>query len=490
VWADYFEKQQPTSHPWIWNPQWSNELKRNELVPENAPTVSDLESLFSITLPQNSASYPLTQWLTALQYLGFNTDDSDSDHSQNLPPRVAANGVPLLTWEDLGLTGHSELLLWGEPQTLRQLIDPLSSLTLSRRLFPPALTALLASQGAAPPSPEDEAIFLKRRLLDLFPKIKWIHSQSKPVTIKAGPQFIPLQKIPQGPYSPSLIESWVRCPAKTALERLCSAQPLEVWDSATENAAELGSWLHVVLKDFFLQPDWTNPGAQLRDLFQKHQAEIFHTSSSTDYQNLLSSRSNAWIPLLEHHLNVFEKPLLEFLSQKNSRLLEYSAQATVYDVPLKGRMDRIDCLQSGSHWLWDYKTGSKKGKPLTLLKNGDSQWFIYKYLLEFVSETPRFQISAGGYLNPLTPEKSCLFIFGDTLENETLARVAESAGYPSHFIGDKDDPLIQSAVKSILKKFSETIQKPPEPTPLQNSLCSTCSVSGICGRPWLQEKST
>jgi len=106
------------------------------------------------------------------------------------------------------------------------------------------------------------------------------------------------------------------------------------------------------------------------------------------------------------------------------------------EMPLRGRIDRVDRREGGSLVVWDYKTGSAsafdEGEPLD--DGARLQWALYAYALEQLKEEP---VSRSGYYFTSADEMGTRRAFDpsrhrDDVERhlETLSRLARTGSFP------------------------------------------------------------
>lgn len=77
------------------------------------------------------------------------------------------------------------------------------------------------------------------------------------------------------------------------------------------------------------------------------------------------------------NITTIENTLADLFKGAQPRDLEVSFTSTLAGVPVRGKIDRIDCLPDGSHLLLDYKTGTVDFTPNHIAKGTHFQALLY-----------------------------------------------------------------------------------------------------------------
>ncbi len=289
--------------------------------------------------------------------------------------------------------------------------------------------------------------------------------------------------------SPSGLEALSRCSAAylfSNIERLDFSQ-------ANEERLDprlLGSLVHKVLEKFLGTPDFKSVKSQVEKIFSDEKSNFFKDLSAME-SAFLESRTEILCEELSFHIETFEKDLFELFPARKIETEKVLA-APLNNMRIRGRVDRLDEIPSDAappwYLLFDYKTGKNTGKALTQVKNAKFQFFIYREMLIQLKS----RVGAGGYLNPLDPEKSSLFILEDFPQLEKLKGL-----YSRH--GHSCEILSASLLEEIKEKLSYFLASAQEvfntktfiAEPLTKSQCGLCDYRFVCGRPhFLKEGST
>lgn len=296
-------------------------------------------------------------------------------------------------------------------------------------------------------------------------------------------------QVPDAPlkktFSPSALESYAECPRRYYLSRLIEPKPLRDDDLGDPDFLKRGEWLHACLEEFFKRNQWDSIDAasQLRAGI----GTVFGTTITPLYRQSLETEATILGERLDRHLREFELPLHQRFSQRRLQL-EEALKAEIEGQSLYGKIDRIDDLGQNLFLIWDYKSGETTGAPATQIKNGKFQWFLYKEIFE--KQKPGATVLGGGYLNPLDPEKSSLFLFrsgpGGAALDFLEAHFAEQQ-HPFHVIhADKSDDL-HAQLNTQLQTIVQGLRaRDFAATPRKDSSCDRCDVVALCGRPYLR----
>ena len=507
--ADFLEHQSPDNHPFLRGPLLRGlseeylgkpstlELNYGELREAVLLHRPDLRS----TLSSENFSGPASDWIKVFFELGFFEDSSENPPEGLRHPRLSPEGTSVLSLGDLGLTGHSKIVLWGTVTGIQELCDPQSPEVLKQRRLPSQLSSLMEAMGYRLPDPSREAVIRAGLIHELSDRISVLPQTQVTHGREAEPNTFQMDlKLDHRAPSPSAVESWFKCSMRFALERLLKLESSEEWDAVDENALKMGSWIHRALEKFFDSPDWEAPHALISRILESTRDEFFLERSTPSYLKILSSRGALVADQLVDHIERFERPLAE-LRRNSKPLRELKVQGTAFGQKFRGIVDRIDILPDGRLLLWDYKTGFvRESKAESQFKQGRFQWFLYRELLKpdnlgEIEEPTRTllknaRIAGGGYLNPLEPKKSSLFIFEDQAQGLVgiLETLFKNNKQPFQLLTpallDKAEASLRNAMDIVLSEMREgTIR----PVPHKPSECAHCSQVALCGRPYLEE---
>jgi gas vesicle protein len=401
-------------------------------------------------------------------------------------PRLAANGVPLLTLPDLALAGAKEYWLWGSRKDFEKFLAPQSSHVLKQQDWPLLLRRLLDARGLALPDPEEEQELLLGSLESLGTKLKILETPwSERSPLQAAPQWQEAQLLAKDSLSPSALEAYHDCSLRYYFERILKPERIEDWDPVPLNPMEYGNWVHVVLEKFLQNPDWDQLDSVLLNLIQAEQKNLFQSPHSPAYQKILSQESEILFEKLRDHLKNFEAPLLHILGPRTQLQAELTIKSSWQGRNYHGKVDRLDTYNSQWQLLWDYKTGHVQNKHATQVNNGKFQWHLYRALLS--SEK---NICGGGYLNPLDASKSNLILFTSQFPHDKTQAFFELAENTGHKIEIADTEAEDTIAQNLEAKLSELHEKmqlgilAPEGDIKKD--CPHCSARALCGKVYLE----
>jgi RecB family exonuclease len=486
LWADFEAQARAPNHAWLRSKEPAALLATRGFKTDVAPNPDEIMAFIQEEAGERAqgldevaevSAGDLPAWILALGDLGLLRDERrGAPHV-----RVSADGVPLLTLEDLPLAGARTQVLWSTPKALQPLLEAHSEDTLAKRPLPTRLNAALEAVGLAVPDPAREAPLMLRALASSRSALCWLEAQGPRRGVeRAAPTWrgAPLKG---APYSPSRLQSHLDCPLRHYLDRERSLKKAPAWDPENFDARAKGDWIHNALEQFLRAPDWQQPHARLQTLLEEGIEAAFTAPHSPSYRRLLAAQSRVLSAQLARHIEDFERPLAELCPTRELKLEEDHA-ASFLGTSFKGRVDRVDLLPNNEALLWDYKSGRTDGKAETQVKAGKIQWFLYRRILR----EQGFNVVGGGYLNPLDPAKSKLFALNEGF-GERLSTL---------FDGLRHDwePLSVDALERIDVVVEEKITLARAgiesgnitPRPREEKICMQCEHRGLCGRPYLE----
>ncbi len=500
--ADFEARDRPEDHP-LHRPGEENasfdvEALLLELVDEKGLPVEAALQL------RSRLEDPLVRgpWLEVLQDEGW----LESDEETASDPRSHATGPSVFPLEDLAWVGASEATLWTRAESLEKLLSPLSPETRARRLVPREVETWLAAEGVRLPDPSREAPALARWLAALRPRLRLFRREVP--RFDAREVNFGTRESPARPESASGLEAVLTCPRRYYISRRLRLEDPEGWDSEDLSPLKRGNWIHRVLELFFVRAgddDWRVPRALLEALFLETLAKEAGERSTPGHQNYLRNYIPSYLRALTRHVNEFEAPLRDLAGPRRV-LSEFAfAPCDTNGFSLRGRIDRID-LYEGGFGLWDYKTGSLPAATLKGLVNaGQIQWALYRRLLESGRlaaapaqgelpapsaplEAGRFWV--GGYLQPLDPSRSVLFVGPDAPGpvHELFTR-SLSARYRVTIPKEEDWRQAEAQLDASLAEIRARLDRGDfAPEPRQATACDRCHVVALCGRPDLSRE--
>jgi RecB family exonuclease len=509
LWADYNKSGRPAHHPYARDESLSEELRhegfpvsgeaclttiKNFLIEKNPQRASELRTLV------DGDSKHLPDWVCVFDEHDFFCW-SDLESERPIEARISPRGVDLLCLEDIPFGGHATLALWTHRRDLIELTDPDSPVQFKKRPLPAKLVNLLESRGLSIPDPGREAQALKQLLIELEPQLAVldIHGSEK-VFLRAPPRFDQLGFEGEIKLSPSTVEQYFRCHFKFYLSRLLELGPDNNWDPTEINVLSKGTWIHRALELFFKTPDWESPSKFIHENLLEGIDQVFDDKVSENYKKILRADAEVLTHRLTRHLTGLERDIQTKFPTRRF-LTELWIEAELGGEQIRGSVDRIDIFPNGEVLLWDYKSGSiENSKPLTQIRGGRMQWFIYRSMLESLSPQARarlklpthgeLRVVGGGYVNPMQATKSSLFVFPDT--SPELAAFLESLfkiyHHPVRSISASDTEGIRGELVKIVQETAQSLRRGDfTPLPRVEADCQRCEHQALCGRPFLRE---
>lgn len=481
LYARYFEEHEPTHHPYLRLP--------SRTFPEefSADVVrARLAEIFAEAEARELDPPPEARWSSWVRVLEACLSGATDGTPPPPHPRQSPGGVPWLTPADLGFAGVSNQILWASRDELEELCDPVSSVRVARESLSPRLKELLKASGYAVPDPGREAR-LFRGVLEAqvetlrLPKASHLATPVRQTAPKLRVQTPTLTTA----LSPSAIESYLSCAFRYYADRMLKLRDSEEWDPSTENALKLGRWTHKALELAF---DQGRDAASL-EASLKSNLDEFYPMVTPAYRRVLEARAEGLARELEIHMVSFESALEDW--REGRPLTERRVSGAFGNIPLTGIIDRVDLLREGGTLIWDYKTGDVREKNLEAqLKHGRVQWLLYRHILEKNleggAERPCW---GGGYLNPLKPSRSALFLVEDGNPLfERLLLVFQNAGHPVQVLRRASLEAAETELADIVAQVLENIALGVfTARPRRDQDCNTCAHLALCGRPYLME---
>jgi hypothetical protein len=484
---DYHYQEKPSFHNYLRAPKAQEQMRGFQL--HESPSHIAVLKLFETQYPDDFES--ISQILEFLDLLNpddikFLCDLSFFKSSRNAEtfPDSNPEGLPLLTIEDFPWCASQQSYFWSDPTSLSKWCETDSAEVLARRLFPPQVESWLEAEGLSVPNPSREATNFKS-LLETFKEhiqiatLKSLHTKnpSPAPTLNLEENHSKITKL-----SPTALEAYKQCPRRFYYQRVLRLNEKLVLDNTEMAPLQKGSWLHSALENFFKNPEWDNPLLSLQTHLKNLVSILFSEDSTAPQQELLISQSTKLALQLASHITHFEKRLEESFSILE-RKMEEELSFQYKEITLRGFVDRIDVFKNGV-FIWDYKTGSThKSSYKTLFSNGYFQWWVYKKIWETMN--PHLPVLGGGYINPINPNHSRLFILEGA---EKLALLSEELNLPYDLISPKNSVLnfekeVWVEIDQILRAIDEGRF---EASPLKDNLCARCSMKYLCGKPFLE----
>ncbi len=404
--------------------------------------------------------------------------------TKSLEPRLDAfhpTGVAALSLDDLAWGLGNPLCLVGDLSQLKELCRPHSPASEARAVFPSWLRSEIEKLcSIAVPDPAREALWLSGWMAEHQSKIHYLRAPVAPSKLivpepdSKGPSYT-------RPLSASTLKNYSQCPRSFLWGQLLRLSPNPEPDADRINPAVYGNWVHAVLEKTptkeLQSPEWFQD--------QLHQAleNYFDAKlASPEYRELLKLVGSRDALSLHRWFENFEVPL-HGLIQPHEQHREQNLQIEWRGHAIAARLDRVDQTRD-ELFVWDYKTGSiPTGAWEKLVEQGHPQLPLYKALSETHWAT---KLSACGFLNPLNPSKSKIFVFSN---QDAILKLCEKMSIPVEQVGTESAKIgedsLMSAVEAATKGLAEGFYGAQPQDPKQ---CDRCYQSGLCGRPFLVQE--
>ncbi len=500
LWADYHENNPSPSHGIFQNPQAPLFLKTIDLdLNSELEQKQNLQRLFHFFSQTHSTWENLAElctksltknWLRLGDWVQVFIKTSEKHFATSSPqllshPRLSAQGLGIYTLADIPFLGMENLYLWTTKEECLELLNPESEFTLKKKLFPTKLEALFFSKGLAAPNPSYEANLLIRLLLECHHQLVIFdeastnsHDLLKP---KPKPSFETRIPSPQK-LSASQIELYTSCPQRYYWQRLLKTKSIDEWDPETPSALKRGLWIHKSLELFFKNPQWEQSAHFFETTLVSLIETYFTERVSANYKAYLASLAKKESQLLAQHIEGFEYPLYQQFPELQHQC-EKPFEFPYLNRTFRGVFDRVDTINQQNVLLWDYKTGRvcPSSKPTTMISShAKSQWFFYNETMA--------NVQGGGYLNPLDPSKSILFVFEDSNESILNFLMYQQKAHSVSLISNKEKNEIRELIKHTFEEAIDGIANNQfAPNPIQESLCKSCHFQNACGKPFFEQ---
>ena len=500
LWLDYHSGSTSLgkAHP-LYQSKSAVALLEKYLIPiDENPTASFLKKKLGVrfpdhqteflSVPDESTHHELIEWLLYFAHEGL--------LSANSHPISGIDILPILPIQTVGLMPFERAYLWGESESLLKLSDIDNPLIEDPMMLPYRLQSLIESFRYQIPRPSREAELLRTFFTEMNGRFHLIEVEEE---TKLSPIPAPEYLLTAGTakkYSPSMLEAYYECPLRFYLGRDLRIEREEEWDADSLSALGKGKWIHKALESFFQAESWLDAAASIKNYLESSIDEIFFKQITPVYRKILSALGEVYAESLGRHIETFEGPLRDLFSQRKI-FTEQDILGVVAGNKIWGKLDRIDVLNPHELMVWDYKTGSVDGLPITQIKNGKFQWFLYREMIRSLGSEQRAQLGisesarvvGGGYLNPLEPEKSYLFVDSDLARIEDLERIFQNTGH--HFV--RLDGELEERIKEALFDVLDLVhyglsRNDFSPRPRSDTLCYRCDQNVLCGRLEHREK--
>jgi len=425
----------------------------------------------------------LVEWAFVLQEL-FAPQKTPLQVPRNIHPR----GIPALTLEDLPWGLGNPMYLVGQLSDLEELCRPHSSLSESKAVFPMWLrTDLEKHCHIAVPDPVREAQWLQSWLAHWQSRIRRLGSPPPPHRIPAEAPPIEGPKLTK-PLSASSLKSYQSCPRLYFLESLNRLNLDPEPDADRLHPMLYGKWIHDVLEQVvhILEPKPETLTEILKKTLGTHFQDRF---ASPDYRQLLESVAVEEAHKLHRWILQVEEPLVRPIVEAQGSLKhhkELSIQGLWRNRSFTAKLDRLDESQDRL-WIWDYKTGSAPSGPWeSLVKRALPQLPLYKALAEqHFGKT----MAACGFLNPLKPDDSLIYIFEDhapAVWVDSIQSLSESSGIKTRSVSAREAETCQKQLEELVDEVSEKLARGLYPAePRDEKTCQSCRQAALCGKPVL-----
>lgn len=434
----------------------------------------------------NSFGKNLPQWLQAFEELGLLSTAIDKPWQT----ATANNGVPVLSFKDIGLCPRQQLIVVGDQQQLDDYLSPDGPLKSIYDQLPDFIQQKLLSMGLPLADTEHELTRIKKHIHSLGDRIRFLQPTDKQQVQFSELTIQDSTKIRQT-LSASAIENFLQCPARYYFDRLQKFQSTKDPNPVRAPADLCGQLAHKALEEFFHAPDWNNIEKLLTESLEKNIKVVFETGFDEDFLQIMQAQSQVWVEKFAYYLNNWERPLQEQFPERQFHT-EVPFKIQYEHNTFSGVIDRLDILPGKGLLLWDYKSSAVTGKIKTLVKNGKIQWLLYKEILDhcfsqfeiFDPSLKELNVIGGGYINLFNLSASNFlwdqdFVNHNVLISDLLVQKQIKSDSFSDFYQSDNFLTYKELLLSTIHNMKEG-RYPAEPQ--NNNLCTTCSHTMSCGK--------
>ena len=219
-----------------------------------------------------------------------------------------------------------------------------------------------------------------------------VHGEGSGETFQLHPMMTRRDQLQAMEFSATMLEDVTRCPYAFFLKRMLKVrapQPVKRREDRWLNSAEIGSFCHAVLEEYYKldqQRNWEAifeerfPG--LRDVAPLPRPEL--EQETREQIKLFLERAVDWTAKER-------RKVLETEKKFSGQQMTFGQRWTLR---MQGSIDRVDQLQDGTIAVLDYKTGD----PEKMKDEMDRHWQHYLYSLAEEQITPGRQVKKAGYL--------------------------------------------------------------------------------------------
>jgi CRISPR/Cas system-associated exonuclease Cas4 (RecB family) len=280
-------------------------------------------------------------------------------------------------------------------------------------------------------------------------------------------------------FSATALDSYLKCPLKFYYKSVLGLKPKQDVSGDIERS-DLGSFVHAVLRDYFLEKkgrklleadmDRAQMDALVDDLFTKQ----YGGDSSSGALYILKRQ-------VKRHLGEFlTEYCLPLVNENRVTVLscEEAIDVRVNGFRLKGRIDKVE-RRNDKMFIVDYKTGATPAyvaidlKKLSISERGSWQKAIGSLQLPFYillySEKTKTRIA----------DMEALFLF--------LGRFKMGKEIEQPLWNGADPDAVYAPLKTVILKLLAEITDPAvsfRPTEDQKGTCPGCDYKTICGTQW------
>ncbi len=279
--------------------------------------------------------------------------------------------------------------------------------------------------------------------------------------------------------SPSTLDSWLKCPFRTLVERTWYAEDKIKNSTLDLSPIETGMLLHRALELFFPEgkgkKDWKDFAKACLESAKKDIKLQYYKGGENLYQLEFSRLENQFLNFLQKELDYLEEH-----PQLDTHLCEENFSIMLNNIPLKGKIDRIDVdSQSKNIIIVDYKL-STTPSTRDVLSHKVLQLPIYMDAME------------------KSLEKSCVGAYylslKDGQRNQGILqkkhnKTKDSTGLSYYKLGPRAGSLLEEdrfletrekAQEEILSRSDAILSGDYGVRPDDRSKCSTCYVRPAC----------
>jgi len=281
-------------------------------------------------------------------------------------------------------------------------------------------------------------------------------------------------------FSPSIIESYNRCPQQFYYNKLLRDPWLEEENPVNLKNTLKGIWLHKILENLS-----TNKNTILKEVIIKSRNEIISKTQYSKYKLFCDEFIYNCETKLPNYI-VFEKELISIMGNLLTTEAEVKLSTKYNNQEFSAIIDRINVYNSGIGII-DFKSSDISGKAKTLLNNYKLQLFFYIALINQEQKFKDQDLLFSAYVPPLEFKKSNFLVSYKCNDKLTDFLTNNEISF-THLTLENERTLLEN----LSEIFNSTVNKIKTnifpPNPLTDSICTYCDYYGICGRPFFKSQ--